>query len=135
MRLTSNRTVMATLAAAMFVTLPLSAMAADGNKEVATAAEHAGLSSQADTLAKAQLHLHHSINCLVGPDGEGFDAQYGNPCSEMGQGALNDVQNMSAERGHRIEDALTLALTGVSLNTQEGVTETAGVVQDLLESD
>jgi hypothetical protein len=46
---------------------------ADSTKEVATAARHAGLAAQAADLKGTQTHLHHVLNCLVGPKGQGFD--------------------------------------------------------------
>ena len=30
----------------------------------------------------AHKHLHHAVNCLVGPSGAGFDAAAGNPCGK-----------------------------------------------------
>ena len=35
-------------------------------------------------------HLHHAVNCLVGPGGTGFDAADGNPCAKAGTGAIPD---------------------------------------------
>lgn len=57
---------------------------ADGPQAVATAAQHAGIAASQDQLAMAQRHLHHTLNCLVGPDGEGFDEDAGNPCANAG---------------------------------------------------
>lgn len=41
--------------------------------EVITAAELAGLSAASKTLGVAHKHLHHTLNCLEGPNGRGFD--------------------------------------------------------------
>ena len=47
--------------------------------------------SQLDSLLKTvQMHLHHAVNCLVGPAGKGFDASAGNPCGKAGAGAIPD---------------------------------------------
>src|SRR5271157_1645163 len=57
------------------------ASAADVNKEVNTAALHAGYAASSKDMKATQMHLHHVVNCLVGPQGEGFDASFGNPCN------------------------------------------------------
>jgi hypothetical protein len=36
---------------------------------------HAGMALGAADLKLVHTHLHHVINCLVGPSGKGFDAQ------------------------------------------------------------
>jgi hypothetical protein len=63
--------------------LPTTALA-DGPTAIAKAAQHAGLAAGSGDLAGVQRHLHHSLNCLVGPDGEGFDESAGNPCAADG---------------------------------------------------
>jgi len=60
------------------------ALAADSAQEVATAATHAGLAAQAATLEQAHMHQHHTVNCLVGPKGKGFDSKEANPCQKLG---------------------------------------------------
>ena len=60
-------------------------------KQVQTAAAHAGMALGAPTLAKVHMHLHHVLNCLVGPGGAGFDANALDPCKGMGHGAIRDA--------------------------------------------
>ena len=72
------------------VVLPFSAHA-DASNEVSTAAEHAGLSAASNSLLMADTHLHHTLNCLVGPKGRGFDANAANPCASLGNGAIPDA--------------------------------------------
>jgi hypothetical protein len=57
---------------------------ADGPQAVATAAQHAGLAAGQDNLNGVRRHLHHALNCLVGPDGKDFDESAGNPCASAG---------------------------------------------------
>lgn len=57
---------------------------ADAAMAKATAAQHAGLAAQGADLHAVQMHMHHVLNCLVGPDGDGFDASAGNPCQAAG---------------------------------------------------
>ena len=68
------------------------ARAADAAKQIATAAAHAGLAAGADSEKMVQAHLHHVINCLEGPSGADFSAGPGNPCKDLGAGAIPDSQ-------------------------------------------
>jgi len=88
--------------------------AADSTKEVTTAAKHAGLAAQAIDLKGAQTHLHHVINCLVGPGGEGFDDKEANPCKDQGNGAIPDTTN----------EARKTTLTRALAKANEGLRQT-----------
>ena len=57
---------------------------ADGPQAVTLAVQHAGLAAGSDNIASVRRHLHHVLNCLVGPDGEGFDETQINPCTNAG---------------------------------------------------
>ncbi len=63
----------------------------DGSKEISTALDHAKLAAAGTDIKVVQLHLHHVVNCLAGAKGKGFDASAGDPCKDMGDGALNDT--------------------------------------------
>lgn len=75
----------------IIVALPVSAQAADPAQEAATAATHAGLAAQGASIEQVHMHLHHTVNCLVGPKGPGFDATERNPCQKLGDGAIPDA--------------------------------------------
>lgn len=77
--------------------LPLTAHASAAS-EVATAAEHAGFSAASPNLEMAHAHLHHTLNCLVGPHGRGFDTKAMDPCEGQGNGAIPDTKNMARKR-------------------------------------
>lgn len=79
-----------TLCAAL-TALPLTAMAADASSEITAAATHAGFAAKATTLDMVHAHMHHALNCLVGPGGNGFDATALNPCKNSGNGAIPDT--------------------------------------------
>ncbi len=84
-----------TLVAAGFVaatSLPVLAEE-DVGKEVSTAVTHAGFAASAKDMQTVQMHLHHTINCLVGPKGEGFDSGVANPCKDQGNGAIPDTKD------------------------------------------
>lgn len=80
-----------------------------GHHEIKVAIVHATAATEVDTTAGVALHLHHVINCLVGPHGKLYDAKAEalseNPCHNLGNGALADA---SANRD--VHAALTRAL-------------------------
>ena len=78
---------------AALIALTASAYAGDSSKEVATAASHAGYAAKAPDIKQVHMHLHHVVNCLVGPKGDGFDANEANPCAAMGNGAIPDAND------------------------------------------
>lgn len=102
--------------------LPMAVQAVDTNnaaaKQVATAVAHAGMALGATDLATAHAHLHHVVNCLVGPSGNGFDAQAEDPCKGMGQGAIVDAKGDAAVEA-RLHTALGQAEHGLKAGTLE----------------
>ncbi|HVO32633.1 MAG TPA: hypothetical protein VMU17_01880 [Elusimicrobiota bacterium] len=64
------------------------AYAADAAKPISTAAAHAGMAAGASSAPLVQAHLQHVINCLEGPSGADFNAGPGNPCQDLGEGAI-----------------------------------------------
>lgn len=80
--------------------------------EVSTAHAHALMAQDAGTLKMAHTHLHHVINCLVGSNGQGFDASAGNPCKGQGNGAIPDSKGHAALHG-KLQQALSDARAGV----------------------
>jgi hypothetical protein len=89
--------------------IPMVGFAANNaNQEIATATTHATMAANAADTATAIMHFHHVINCLVGPKSKQFDADAGNPCNGMGNGALNDVAQKSVEHD-KLQHALALA--------------------------
>jgi hypothetical protein len=77
------------LATAVALLLPGSALA-DPHSQIVLAEQHAGLAAQSTDVALVRAHLHHALNCLVGPGGPGFDAHEMNPCANAGNGAIPD---------------------------------------------
>ena len=87
------------------------AFAADATKEISTAATHAGYAADATEMKTAQAHLHHTINCLVGPNGAGFDATQANPCKDQGAGAIPDTSD--AAKKMSLQAAVAKAMDGL----------------------
>jgi hypothetical protein len=63
---------------------------ADSSMEIGTAAAHAGMAAGADNFKTLHFHIQHVINCLEGKSGADFNAGPGNPCDDMGAGAIPD---------------------------------------------
>ena len=105
------------------VALPMGASAADASsavsKQMATADAHAGMALGATSLKMTHTHLHHVVNCLVGPDGKGFDAKAGDPCKGMGQGAIVDAKGDAAAEA-ALHTALSQARQGLKATTLDG---------------
>ncbi len=106
---------------------PLPALAADAHGEAVTAATHADLAAKAADMAGTTMHLHHALNCLVGPGGKDYDAKNMNPCANSGNGAIPDqtdpVKKAALEKA--ADDARTaLAATDLA-SAQRDATATA----------
>lgn len=90
--------------------VPGSALA-DGPQAVGTAAQHAGFAAGGTDIAGVRTHLHHVLNCLVGPEGEGFDAARGNPCAASG-GAI--PQTADAAMKDKLQKAAAQVRTAIA---------------------
>jgi len=101
--------------------------------EIYTALVHAQMALASKDVVEAHHHLHHVINCLVGPNGKGYDANEENPCKGMGNGAMNDVDSKSAQY-KKLDDALSEAKEGLDKsslkNTQNEADEVIEELQD-----
>jgi hypothetical protein len=85
---------------------------ADAVSETVTAQTHADLAAHASDLMGVHMHLHHAVNCLVGPAGTGFDTKELNPCANAGNGAIPDTTD--AGRKKLLEQAVTKAESGIA---------------------
>ena len=126
--MTAVRIIGSAIALAGFVSLSPAALA-DGPQAVATAAQHAGLAANAADIAVVHRHLHHVLNCLVGPDGAGFDAAPGNPCSAAG-GAI--PQTADAAMKTKLETAATRVRGGIANQSLDAAKKVAMDVQAML---
>ena len=99
-------------AIAALILAPLPVLAADAAGEIVTAATHAELASKAGNLAGTQMHLHHALNCLVGPSGTGFDPSNLNPCASSGTGAIPDTAD--AAKKAKLEAAAGTVRAGLA---------------------
>jgi len=93
---------------------------ADAAAELSIAQTHAGLAVKGTDLKTVQMHLHHAVNCLVGPGGKGFDAAAGNPCGKAGAGAIPDSTDAAMKaKLQTIADSAAPGLTTSDLATAQ----------------
>jgi hypothetical protein len=109
---------------------PLAAQA-DMKSEVVTAATHANLAASASDLAGTHSHLHHALNCLVGPGGTGFDDKELNPCAQNGHGAIPDTADANTKKS--LMAAADKARAGIAAgdlkSAQKDASETASMLK------
>jgi len=130
-RYTMNKSWIGFALSAGLVALPLAAWA-DAAMQVQTAAQHAQFASQATDIKMAHAHLHHTLNCLAGPKGKGFDKKAENPCADQGNGAIADETDATTKKSlEKVAAHTRTALRGTDLDK---VKEEAGKIQSELAS-
>ena len=113
------------------LTFPMAAYA-DAKSEIATAAQHAGLAAAAANLAQTHMHLHHAMNCLVGPRDADFDKTNMNPCAEQGKGAFPDESDPDIKV--KLQNAMSAAADGIASNDEATAKKNAATVQTMLDA-
>ena len=118
---------------AVAVTLSVPAFAAGDLKgEIVNAIEHAEYSAAATDIQTAHMHLHHALNCIVGPSGNGFDATQMNPCAHSGDGIIPD--SADAKSKATLESAAAKAREGLATNDLHAAQADATAVATTLKS-
>jgi len=102
---------------------------ADAAQAKSTAIQHAGLATNAGDIAGVRRHLHHVLNCLVGPDGAGFDQSAGNPC--QGSGAALPQTGDGAEKT-MLEELAAKVRAGLVDDSIDAAKQVAASVQEML---
>ena len=100
--------------------------------EIMTAAEHAGLSGASSNLEMAHAHLHHALNCLVGPSGKGYDSSAFDPCKGKGNGAIPDAGSKAQK--HSLETVAKTVRKGLASNDLKAVQKDAMQVEAKLKA-
>ena len=125
-----NRIAIAAVFGGLF-TCPMAAYA-DAASEIATAAQHAGLAAAAPNLPQTRMHLHHVMNCLVGPKDGDFDKSNTNPCAQLGKGAFLDASN--PETKAKLQNAMSLAGDGIASSDEATAKKNAAMIKTTLEA-
>ena len=110
--------------------VPLAANAGDAAQEITTAATHAGFAAKSGTIQMVHAHMHHALNCLVGPNGNGFDTGALDPCKNQGSGAI--VDETDAAKKASLEQIAASLRGGVADNTLASAQKTAGAAEAAL---
>ncbi|HSM94943.1 MAG TPA: hypothetical protein VLT91_02790 [Rhizomicrobium sp.] len=118
------------LAAAGALLLAMPALAADVNGEIVNAQEHAEYAAAATDLNTAHAHLHHALNCLVGPNGTGFDAKQMNPCANSGNGIIPDTTDAAKKK--TFQAAADKAMAGIAETDLAKTKTIAGEIATML---
>jgi hypothetical protein len=119
-----------TAAGAFLMATPV--LAAGLKNEIAAAAQHAGLASQGTDIDTVHTHLHHTLNCLVGPEGKGFAAKEMNPCKALGNGAIPDATDAATKKSLEAEAAKAEA--GIAETDLAKAQKTAGDIETALKA-
>ena len=101
-------------------------------KEIEAAAKHAGFAAGSGDIDGVHTHLHHAVNCLVGPEGEGFAPKEMNPCKALGNGAIPDT-NETVKKSS-LEAALERANAGLAADDLADAKAEAIKTQALLDA-
>ncbi len=124
-------TMLGALTAGSLLLFATGTYAADLKGEIVNAETHAGLAAKAADLDGVHMHLHHTLNCLVGPGGTGFDAKQMNPCANSGNGAIPDTADAAKRKS--LEAAAAKATSGIAqanlASAQKDATEAAAMLK------
>jgi hypothetical protein len=118
--------------AGVLMALAAPAALADMHSEIVQAETHAGLAAKASDIAGVRQHLHHALNCLVGPAGTGFDAKEMNPCANAGNGAIPD--STDATKKMSLQMAVDLISTAIAENDTDKAKQGAANAADMLKA-
>ena len=108
------------------------ASAADAKSEIVNAQTHAGLAAKATAIDGVHMHLHHALNCLVGPNGTGFDAKQMNPCANSGNGAIPDTADAAKKKS--LEAAAAKAASGIAATDLAAAQKDASETEAMLKA-
>ncbi len=127
--------VVAVGALAFAATWAFAQSAANPDTEIKTAITHAGYASKADALKTVTLHLHHVLNCMVGPEDKMFDKAAGNPCQGQGNGAMPDLKAKMGEDAQYYEASFVaqIASQGIASSNLQEAKAAARVASLILE--
>ena len=127
--MTKSRNTLIGALAAGALTLPTFALA-DAHSEIVNAGMHAGFAAGSADIGGVHTHLHHTLNCLVGPSGNGFDAKEMNPCANAGGGAIPDTADPAKKT--MLESAAAKAREGIASNDLAAAQKSASDARALL---
>jgi hypothetical protein len=105
-------------------------LASDTAKEISIAADQASAAAAGADIKTIRGHLHETINCLVGPKGDWFDAKQPNPCQGLGNGAIPETTD--AAKTETLHAAFVKARAGLTAHLPADARAIAAEVATLL---
>jgi type II secretory pathway pseudopilin PulG len=105
-------------------------LASDAAKEISVAAEQASAAATAADIKTIRAHLHETINCLVGPNSDWFDAKQPNPCKDLGSGAIPETTDPA--KTQTLHAAFVKAKAGLTAHRPADAQAIAAEVEALL---
>jgi hypothetical protein len=105
-------------------------LASDAAKEISVAADQASAAATAADIKTIRAHLHETINCLVGPNSDWFDAKQPNPCQGLGNGAIPETTD--AAKTQALHAAFVKAKSGLTAHRPADAQAIAAEVEALL---
>jgi hypothetical protein len=117
--------------------LPQIALAAgDPSAELQTAITHLTFAAKYEGMKEITMHLHHAVNCLVGPQDKLFDTAAGNPCQGMGNGYLADQKANAGQNNQYYEAwwAVQIAAQAFASSDVPSVKAAARIINLILEN-
>ena len=125
--------VLACAMAVILAQITLATAANDPAVELKTATTHAGFAAKYEALKEVTTHLHHTLNCLVGPQDKLFDAAAGNPCQGQGNGYLPDLKAAKGETAAYYDAWWAAQIAGQAVNAKSlGEAKAAAHIVNLL---
>ncbi|HTX53650.1 MAG TPA: hypothetical protein VMD08_09575 [Candidatus Baltobacteraceae bacterium] len=114
----------------------IASAAADPSAELQTAITHVAFAMKYEGIKEITLHMHHTVNCLVGPQDKLFDTAAGNPCQGMGNGYLADHKASAGQNNQYYEAwwAVQIAAQAFASNDVPTVKAAARIVNLILEN-
>jgi hypothetical protein len=101
--------------------------------EMKTAIAHAGYAAKAEALNGVHMHLHHVLNCMVGPQDKLFDAAAGNPCKDQGTGVLPELKGKMGQQYYEAALVTQIAAQGIASNNLPEAKADAHVAELILQ--
>jgi hypothetical protein len=127
-----SRALFPVLLAVVYALVFATSVEADAGSETVTAATHAELAAGASDVNGVHSHLHHALNCLVGPGGKGFDAKEMNPCAQSGKGAIPDTADASKKAS--LEAAAEKTREGLAASDLKAARSAASATASMLKA-
>ena len=101
--------------------------------EMKTAMAHAGYAAKAEALNGVHMHLHHVLNCMVGPQDKLFDGAAGNPCKDQGTGVLPELKGRMNQQYYEATLVAQIAGQGIASNNLPEAKAAARVAELILQ--